>query len=85
LSLKNNLKDRVRYLEILITSFVEHEKNLNDLIMKLEEIIEKISDLTEKILKERETGTSKKDLIFIKIKAGLSCEEQEKIREILNQ
>jgi len=83
LSLKNRIKDHRRYLEILISSFVEHEKNLNDLIVKLEKIVEQISEVTERILEEKEARKGKNSLVFIKI-ADVSREEQKKIREILN-
>ena len=83
MSLKNRIKDHRRYLEILISSFVEHEKNLNDLIVKLEKIVEQISEVTERILEEKEARKGKNSLVFIKI-ADVSREEQKKIREILN-
>jgi len=85
LGLKDQLKDHVSYLEILVSSFLEHEKNLYHLLMSLEENIEKISEVTEKLLKETKTGRNRKDLVFIKIKADISREEQRKIREVLNR
>jgi len=60
LSLKNRIKDHRRYLEILISSLLEHEKNLNDLIVKLEKRIEEISEVTEKILEEKEARRNQK-------------------------
>jgi len=71
-------------LEILISSFVDHEKNLNDLIVKLEKTVEKISEIAENIPKAKE-ARSKKDIIFIRVKADISHEEQKKIQEVLSQ
>jgi len=83
-SKRNKLKDHVRYLDVLISSFLEHEKNLNDLILNLERTVEKISEIVEKIRKDK-GARSKNDLVFIKIRSDIPPEEQKKIRKILNQ
>ncbi|RJS90734.1 hypothetical protein CW705_05510 [Candidatus Bathyarchaeota archaeon] len=50
-SREDEVKNRFRYLDILISAIVDHEKNLNDLILKLEKTVEKLSEIVEKIRK----------------------------------
>ena len=50
-SREDEVKNRFRYLDILISAIVDHEKNLNDLILKLEKTVEKLSEIAEKIRK----------------------------------
>jgi len=83
-SKESELKD-VSYLEILISSFLEHEKNLNELIIKLEKTVEKIFEVVEEIQRDEKTSVrSKKHIVFIKIKDNIPFEERKRIQEILN-
>jgi len=83
-SKESKLKD-VSYLEILISSFLEHEKNLNDLIIKLEKTVEKISGIIEEIQRDEEIVVrSKNDLVLIKIKDNIPLEERKRIQKVLN-
>ena len=50
-SREDEVKNRFRYLDILISAIVDYEKNLNDLILKLEKTVEKLSEIVEKIRK----------------------------------
>ena len=52
-SKESKLKDRFSYLDALISAIVEHEENLNNMISRLEKIVEGISDMVEKVQKNR--------------------------------
>jgi len=55
-SRENDIKNRVRYLDILVSAIVDHERNLNDLILRLEKTIDEISEIVEKIRGSRIRG-----------------------------
>jgi len=83
---RSRLKDNVSYLEILISSFLKHEENLNNLIVKLGEIVEKLSEFVEEIRKDEDAPKgSRKNLVFIKIENNIPLKERRKIQEILNR
>jgi ABC-type transporter Mla subunit MlaD len=52
-SKRSELDDRFSYLDMLISAIVDHEKNLNDLILRLERVVEKISEVMNESLKKR--------------------------------
>jgi len=55
-SRENEIKNRFRYLDILVSAIVDHERNLNDLILRLEKTIDEISEIVEKIRGSRIRG-----------------------------
>jgi len=44
---RGKIDDECSYLEMLVSVIVDHEKNLNDLILRLESIVEKISEIID--------------------------------------
>ena len=55
-SREDEIKNRFRYLDILVSAIVDHERNLNDLILRLEKTIDEISEIVEKIRGSRIRG-----------------------------
>lgn len=84
----NEDKARYAYLDLLAGTLTEHEKNLSELIEKLEVIHEtfsKVGKLAES--KEPDTKDVKKDsaetLIYMKLKIDRSTEELKQILDSL--
>jgi len=83
---RSRVKDNVSYLEILISSLLKHEENLNTLILRLGETVEKLSGFVEEIQKDEEAlKGSRKSLVFIKLQNDIPLKERQKIQKFLNQ
>ena len=74
----SRLKDHFSYLDMFVSAVVDHEKNLNSLILRLEETVEKISEVVEKVQRDQ-SGRGENSYVFKMVDAeGLP----EKAREI---
>jgi len=94
-------KGRASYLDLLINTLMEHEKNLNAIVEKLEnvskdlrEVVERLevktheTPMKESIIEERKKKhePSERDtLTYIKLKLGRSTEDIVKIIESLKK
>ena len=63
-SKESRLKDRFSYLDAVVSAIVNHEKNLNDLILRLESIVERISEVVEKSQRGQDEGRRRKQSSF---------------------
>jgi len=90
-------RGRASYLDLLINTLMEHEKNLDKLIDKLERIYENLQEIYEKrgesetrekpALKEKRKPPSSEQeaLIYMKLKLGRDIEDIIKIIESLKE
>jgi len=86
---------RSSYLDLLIATLTEHEKNLDRLLEKLEKVSEGLSTYlgkaelkSERSVVKREISGGKDDsgtLIYMKIKLGRSLDDVIKILESLKE
>jgi len=90
-------RGRASYLDLLINTLMEHEKNLDKLIDKLERIYENLQEIYEKrggaetrerlALEEKRKPPSSEQgaLIYMKLKLGRDIEDIIKIIESLKE
>ena len=90
-------RGRASYLDLLINTLMEHEKNLDKLINKLERIYENLQEVYEKrgetetrekptLEEERKPASSEPcTLIYMKLKLGREIEDIIKIIESLKE
>jgi len=90
-------RGRASYLDLLINTLMEHEKNLDKLIDRLEKIYKNLQEIREKGEEEKakKRPAPKEEakpepeelptLIYMKIKPGRSIEDIKKIIESLKE
>jgi len=88
-------KGRASYLDLLINTLMEHEKNLDKLIEKLEQIYENLQGIYEQReesktrkkpeVKEKSSSSEENSLVYIKLKLGREIEDIIKIIESLKE
>jgi len=90
-------RGRASYLDLLISTLMEHEKNLDRLIERLERIYENLQEIYEKREeaetreelapkeKRRLTPSETGSLIYMKLKLGREIEDIIKIIESLKE
>jgi len=90
-------KGRASYLDLLVNTLMEHEKNLDELIEKLEGVYEKLQEISENLgkaetqespapkEKEKPQPSDQDTLIYMKLKLGRKTEDITKIIESLKE
>jgi len=90
-------KGRASYLDLLVNTLMEHEKNLDELIEKLEKVYESLQEISEKLgeaetrespasmEKEKPRSSEQDTLVYIKLKLGRKTEDIMKIIESLKE
>ncbi|MCD6325056.1 hypothetical protein J7L97_02080 [Candidatus Bathyarchaeota archaeon] len=90
-------KGRASYLDLLVNTLMEHEKNLDELIEKLEGVYEKLQEISENLgkaetqespapkEKEKPQPSEQDTLIYMKLKLGRKTEDITKIIESLKE
>jgi len=90
-------KGRASYLDLLVNTLMEHEKNLDELIEKLEGVYEKLQEISETLgkaetqeslapkEKEKPRPSDQDTLVYMKLKLGRKTEDITKIIESLKE
>jgi len=90
-------KGRASYLDLLISTLMEHEKNLDRLIGRLEKLYENLQEIYEERReteaqesstpkeKEKPRSSEQDTLIYMKLKLGREIEDIMKIIESLKE
>jgi len=89
-------RGRASYLDLLVSTLMEHERNLNDLVEKLEEICNSLKEISKRfteIVEIQEISASQKEeprpseqntLIYMKLK-GQKVEDLKRIIDSLKE
>jgi len=78
-------KGRASYLDLLISTLMEHEKNLNTIVEKLEEISQSLKETVERLEVQKSASSEQDALTYIRLKLGRKTEDIIKIIESLKK
>ena len=83
LGMSSEERGRTSYVDLLITTLLEHEKTMSSLIDRLEKTVKDLSNAKKE---KSETAASNLDtLVYMKIKTGRPIDETVKIIESLKE